>query len=105
VIEFARYVALGDSVSIDLYPALDAGEVDVAVALERDPSVGRVATLGARRCSTTTRTTAGPSSPATTSFRASRASNFGTSPPTERRSATSSASRCRSSTRPTSRRW
>jgi lysophospholipase L1-like esterase len=47
VIEFARYIALGDSVSIDLYPALDAGEVDVAVALERDPSVGRVAPLGA----------------------------------------------------------
>lgn len=44
---FARYVALGDSVSIDLYPALDAGEVDVAVALERDPSAGRVAPLGA----------------------------------------------------------
>lgn len=44
---FARYVALGDSVSIDLYPALDAGEIDVAVALERDPSVGRVAPLGA----------------------------------------------------------
>jgi lysophospholipase L1-like esterase len=47
VIEFARYIALGDSVSIDLYPALDAGEVDVAVALERDPSAGRVASLGA----------------------------------------------------------
>lgn len=44
---FDRYVALGDSVSIDLYPALDAGEIDVAVALERDPSVGRVAPLGA----------------------------------------------------------
>lgn len=47
MIEFARYVALGDSVSIDLYPALDAGEVDVAVALERDPTAGRVAPLGA----------------------------------------------------------
>src|SRR5215475_1974838 len=47
VIEFTRYVALGDSVSIDLYPALDAGEVDVAVALERDPTAGRVAPLGA----------------------------------------------------------
>jgi lysophospholipase L1-like esterase len=33
--------------SIDLYPALDAGEIDVAVALERDPTVGRVAPLGA----------------------------------------------------------
>ena len=42
-----RYVALGDSVSIDLYPALDAGEIDVAVALERQSSAGRVAPLGA----------------------------------------------------------
>jgi hypothetical protein len=33
--------------SIDLYPALDAGEADVAVALERVPSAGRVAPLGA----------------------------------------------------------
>ena len=33
--------------SIDLYPALDAGEIDVAVALERDASAGRVAALGA----------------------------------------------------------
>lgn len=32
---------------MDLYPALDAGEIDVAVALERDPSAGRVAPLGA----------------------------------------------------------
>ncbi|MEP6732170.1 MAG: SGNH/GDSL hydrolase family protein [bacterium] len=44
---FTHYVALGDSVSIDLYPALDAGEIDVAVALERDPSAGNVAPLGA----------------------------------------------------------
>jgi lysophospholipase L1-like esterase len=44
---FTRYIALGDSVSMDLYPALDAGETDVAVALERDPSAGRVAPLGA----------------------------------------------------------
>ena len=44
---FSRYVALGDSMSIDLYPALDAGEVDVAVALERVTSAGRVAPLGA----------------------------------------------------------
>lgn len=44
---FTRYIALGDSVSMDLYPALDAGEIDVAVALERDPSAGRVAPLGA----------------------------------------------------------
>ena len=33
--------------SIDLYPALDAGEIDVAVALERDASAGRVAEIGA----------------------------------------------------------
>src|SRR5947209_5642642 len=33
--------------SIDLYPALDAGETDVAVALERDPTVGAVAAIGA----------------------------------------------------------
>ncbi len=45
--DFVRYVALGDSMSIDLYPALDAGEIDVAVALERVPSAGRVAPLGA----------------------------------------------------------
>jgi hypothetical protein len=44
---FVEYVALGDSMSIDLYPALDLGETDVAVALERDPSAGRVAALGA----------------------------------------------------------
>jgi lysophospholipase L1-like esterase len=44
---FTHYVALGDSMSIDLYPALDAGETDVAVALERDPTVGSVAPLGA----------------------------------------------------------
>ena len=45
--DFSHYIALGDSVSIDLYPALDAGEIDVAVALERDSSAGRVAALGA----------------------------------------------------------
>jgi lysophospholipase L1-like esterase len=33
--------------SIDLYPALDAGEVDVAVALERVPEAGAVAPIGA----------------------------------------------------------
>ena len=44
---FAAYVALGDSMSIDLYPALDAGEIDVAVALERVASAGAVAPLGA----------------------------------------------------------
>jgi lysophospholipase L1-like esterase len=46
-VDFSQYTALGDSMSIDLYPALDAGEVDVAVALERDVSAGRVAALGA----------------------------------------------------------
>jgi lysophospholipase L1-like esterase len=44
---FTEYVALGDSMSIDLYPALDAGEIDVAVALERDVHAGAVAPLGA----------------------------------------------------------
>lgn len=33
--------------SLDLYPALDAGEIEVAVALERRASAGRVAPLGA----------------------------------------------------------
>jgi lysophospholipase L1-like esterase len=42
-----RYVALGDSTSMDLYPALDAGETDVAVALERRPEAGTIAPLGA----------------------------------------------------------
>lgn len=44
---YAHYVALGDSMSIDLYPALDRGEIDVAVALERTTTAGRVAPLGA----------------------------------------------------------
>jgi lysophospholipase L1-like esterase len=44
---FSQYVALGDSMSLDLYPALDAGEVDVAVALEWDTAAGAVAPLGA----------------------------------------------------------
>jgi len=44
---FSDYVALGDSTSIDLYPALDAGETDVAVALEREVHAGAVAPLGA----------------------------------------------------------
>lgn len=44
---YSSYVALGDSMSIDLYPALDAGEIDVAVALERDPLAGTVAPIGA----------------------------------------------------------
>ena len=33
--------------SIDLYPALDAGAIDVAVALERVPAAGQVAPIGA----------------------------------------------------------
>jgi lysophospholipase L1-like esterase len=44
---FSQYIALGDSMSIDLYPALDAGETDVAVALEWDSRAGNVAPLGA----------------------------------------------------------
>jgi lysophospholipase L1-like esterase len=45
--DFVRYIALGDSVSIDLYPALDAGQIDVAVALERTTTAGSVARIGA----------------------------------------------------------
>jgi hypothetical protein len=44
---FAHYVALGDSMSVDMYAALDRGETDVAVALERVPDAGVVAPLGA----------------------------------------------------------
>ena len=44
---FSRYLALGDSLSMDLYPALDAGEIDVAVALERSARAGGVAPIGA----------------------------------------------------------
>jgi lysophospholipase L1-like esterase len=44
---FSQYIALGDSMSIDLYPALDAGETEVAVALEWDQQAGAVAPLGA----------------------------------------------------------
>ena len=44
---FTEYIALGDSMSIDLYPALDVGETDVAVALEWLASAGAVAPLGA----------------------------------------------------------
>ena len=47
MLDFVRYIALGDSMSIDLYPALDAGQVDVAVALERVTSAGNIAPLGA----------------------------------------------------------
>src|SRR5688500_2867359 len=45
--KFAQYIAVGDSMSIDLYPALDAGETDVPVALEWNASAGAVAPLGA----------------------------------------------------------
>jgi hypothetical protein len=44
---FSQYVAVGDSMSIDLYPALDAGETDVAVALEWKADAGNVAPIGA----------------------------------------------------------
>jgi lysophospholipase L1-like esterase len=44
---YTQYIALGDSMSIDLYPALDAGDIDVAVALEWDARAGHVAPLGA----------------------------------------------------------
>jgi hypothetical protein len=44
---YREYVALGDSYSIDLYAALDAGRTDVSVALERVESAGMVAPLGA----------------------------------------------------------
>ncbi len=47
IFEPTQYIALGDSISIDLYPALDAGEADVAVALEWDARAGAVAPLGA----------------------------------------------------------
>ena len=46
-IVYSRYLALGDSMSMDLYPALDVGETDVAVALERSPHAGGVAPIGA----------------------------------------------------------
>lgn len=44
---FIEYVAIGDSMSIDLYPALDLGETDVAVALERVVQAGAIAPVGA----------------------------------------------------------
>ena len=44
---FSRYLALGDSMSIDLYPALDVGEAAVAVHLERSAPAGGVAPIGA----------------------------------------------------------
>lgn len=44
---FREYVALGDSMSIDLYAALDAGRTDVSVALERVETAGVTAPIGA----------------------------------------------------------
>jgi hypothetical protein len=44
---FQEYVAVGDSLSIDLYPALDAGKTDVSVALERIEGAGTIAPIGA----------------------------------------------------------
>ena len=44
---FAEYLALGDSFSSDLCPALDAGATSVSVALERLPAAGELAPLGA----------------------------------------------------------
>lgn len=44
---YSHYVALGDSMSSDLYPALDAGATEIAVNLEWDPAAGEVAPLGA----------------------------------------------------------
>lgn len=44
---FSHYVALGDSMSSDLYPALDAGATEVAVNLEWNAGAGEVAPLGA----------------------------------------------------------
>jgi len=46
-VPFTHYYALGDSMSIDLYPALDLGETAVAVALERNPGAGAIAGVGA----------------------------------------------------------
>ena len=44
---FVHYVAIGDSMSMDLYPALDVGATAVAVALERLSDAGEVAPVGA----------------------------------------------------------
>lgn len=45
-LSFSHYLALGDSMSIDLYAALDAGLTDVSVALERIEGSGKVAPVG-----------------------------------------------------------
>jgi lysophospholipase L1-like esterase len=44
---YSHYIALGDSMSLDLYPALDAGATEVAVNLEWSADAGSVAPLGA----------------------------------------------------------
>jgi hypothetical protein len=44
---YSHYVALGDSMSTDVYPALDAGATEIAVNLEWDAAAGEVAPLGA----------------------------------------------------------
>jgi hypothetical protein len=44
--QYKEYVALGDSMSLDIYPALDAGRTDVSVALERVETAGTVAPIG-----------------------------------------------------------
>jgi len=46
-VSYTEYIAVGDSMSIDLYPALDLGETDVAVALERVVQAGAIAPVGA----------------------------------------------------------
>ena len=43
---FTPYVALGDSVFIDLYPEDNAGATALAVAREDDPGAGSVAPVG-----------------------------------------------------------
>ena len=44
---YSHYIALGDSMSSDLYPALDAGATEVAVNLKWNSGAGEVAPLGA----------------------------------------------------------
>lgn len=44
---YDHYISLGDSMSLDVYPALDAGAAEVAVALEWNATAGAVAPLGA----------------------------------------------------------
>ncbi|HVZ76715.1 MAG TPA: GDSL-type esterase/lipase family protein, partial [Gemmatimonadaceae bacterium] len=44
---YEHYVALGDSYTSDLFPSLDLGLMDVAVALEREQRAGELAPVGA----------------------------------------------------------